>query len=570
MTGRVSLSLTVVVRLPAGDICARGSKGAAALGYRFKVAETSQTGPWLRTVAHLRPAQVAHRARLRGLRVVDPWLAPLYRRVPAGLAGGWPEKFASIDSRCSWADADAVAAGTFTFLNQTRSLGEPEDWTQVGAAHLWRFNLHYMEWAYALADAGRQEDFARLWQSWSSAVGFAHRDAWSPYVVSLRAWVLCDTFGALVAGTDLEAELLAALWQHRTFLRAHVESDVGGNHLVKNLKALLGLAAFFADTESWRTVSRALSRELDVQILADGGHYELSPAYHCQVLGDLLDVAGLQAATGLAPMAGLEAAIERMRNWLGTMLGSSDELPMFNDCWQVGAERLAVLEPHRRTDRLIVLADSGYVVANPAPGVHLVMDVGDPCPSSLPAHAHADCLSFELYLDDRRVIVNSGTSTYEPGPQRDFERSTAAHNTVAIDGQNQTEVWGTFRAGRRAHGKLEQVEDDGSVITVVGSHDGYQHLDGAPLHRRTLRLEASELALVDTVTGSGPSFAVRATLQTRNAATRRLSVAVEAEESGNEPSDIAVAHGVLEAAQRVTVESGPRQPPVAVRSSLRW
>lgn len=227
MTGRLSVSLAVVVRLPAGDICARGSKGAAALGYRFSMAETAHIGPWLRTVAHLRPAQVAHRVRLRGLRAVDPWLAPLYRRVPAGLAGGWPEKFASIDSRCSWGDADAVAAGTFTFLNRTRSLGEPADWTQAGAAHLWRFNLHYMEWAYALADAGRQEDFARLWRSWSSAVGFAHRDAWSPYVASLRAWVLRDTLESLVRRSDLEAKILVTLWQHRSFLRVHVESGVG-------------------------------------------------------------------------------------------------------------------------------------------------------------------------------------------------------------------------------------------------------------------------------------------------------------------------------------------------------
>ena len=53
--------------------------------------------------------------------------------------------------------------------------------------------------------------------------------------------------GDLVAGSPVEDAFLASLSAHAGFLRRHLESDVGGNHLIKNLKALAGLAVFFGD-----------------------------------------------------------------------------------------------------------------------------------------------------------------------------------------------------------------------------------------------------------------------------------------------------------------------------------
>ena len=52
----------------------------------------------------------------------------------------------------------------------------------------------------------------------------------------------------------------------------------------------------------------------------------------------------------------------------------------------------------------------------------LITDVGAIGPDYLPAHAHADTLSFELSLFGRRVVVNGGTSRYATGPRRDAER----------------------------------------------------------------------------------------------------------------------------------------------------
>ena len=92
----------------------------------------------------------------------------------------------------------------------------------------------------------------------------------------------------------LRAELAA----HAGFLRRNLETDVGGNHLIKNLKALVGLAVFFGDDALLARALGRLRRQLSVQVLPDGGHYERAPAYHCQVLGDLIDIAGLLQAAG--------------------------------------------------------------------------------------------------------------------------------------------------------------------------------------------------------------------------------------------------------------------------------
>src|SRR5690606_38857552 len=86
----------------------------------------------------------------------------------------------------------------------------------------------------------------------------------------------------------------------------------------------------------------------------------------------------------------------------------------------------------------------------------LCFDVGEVGPTYQPGHAHADTLSFELYIHNRPVIVDTGTSTYEVNEIRFYERSTAAHNTVSLNGENSSEVWGGHRVGKRAITKITE------------------------------------------------------------------------------------------------------------------
>jgi uncharacterized heparinase superfamily protein len=305
-----------------------------------------------------------------------------------------------------------------------------------------------------------------------------------------------------VAGSDLESGFICAIAAHAGFLRRHLESDVGGNHLIKDLKALAGLGVFLGDE---RMLARALHRlisQLAVQVLPDGGHYERAPAYHCQVLADLIDVADLVAATGRAPHLELTEAIARMRRWLGAVLAPGNTVPLLNDGYTVPAALVTALRPGKAPEApLLTLPHTGLVRATEGDW-HLIADVGAPSPDELPAHAHADTLSCLLHLGGFPLLVDTGTSTYAAGTVRSYERSTAAHNTAELDGSDSTEVWGAFRAGRRArvHGLAADRGPGG--ITIEAAHDGYRRLPGRPIHRRRWSLTSAGLQVDDEVVGS--------------------------------------------------------------------
>jgi hypothetical protein len=467
----------------------------------------------MRTARLLRPSQVAHRVRLRAQRALLAHAGPhIEARVTTRLTGpsGWPETFSSVGARLAGGmpSPEANTMGRFDFLRHERNLGQPIEWHPGDAAQLWRFHLHYFEWAWAFAahpDRGwARAAFGELWRSWRAVSPMGTGDAWAPYVVALRSWVLCGVFDTLVAGGPDEGRFRDHLAGHAWFVRRHLEHDVGGNHLIKDLKALIGLGVFVDDQRFVAAGRRELGRQIATQVLSDGGHYERSPSYHCQVLEDLLDVQGLLRAAGLSGGEALEEPIGRMRAWLGTMLLPDGDVPLFNDCTLVGQERIALLQPAKAPPgRVVMLADSGYVVIRSGVRSHLVVDVGVACPPDLPAHAHADCLSFELAIDGERVVVDSGTSTYAAGCERDYERSTAAHNTVEIDGHSQIEVWGSFRVARRAQPTVELVSDDGIRVCLAASHDGYQRLPGRPVHRRRFEVSASTITVHDDIVGTG-------------------------------------------------------------------
>ncbi len=491
-----------------------------------------------RTVIRLRPAQGGQRARLRAQRMLLDHSVPLAARWllagPEPASGqGWPPAFAPLDSGL-WSGSQfrkALRAGELQLLGVPRVIARAgavdraggvdwagADWAMAGAPLLWRFHLYYWDWAWALAAQAPVEQapppaapalFAEIWRSWHAAVVPGRGPAWHPYPAALRAWSFCGLYRHLVAGGPVDGQFRAELAAHAGYLRRSLETDVGGNHLIKNLKALAGLAVFFGDDALLSWSLRRLGRQLAVQVLPDGGHYERAPAYHCQVLGDLIDIAGLLRAAGLGQPAGLAEAISAMRGWLGCVLTpagprtSAGTVPLLNDGFPVSAELLARLAPAVPPGGpLHVLPNTGLARIS-AGWWRVLADVGPPCPRELPAHAHADTLSCVVHVDGAPLLIDTGTSTYAAGPVRDWERSTAAHNTVELDRRDSTEVWGAFRAGRRARVTRLSASVEGPAVTVEAAHDGYRSLPGRPGHRRRWTVRADEMRVDDELTGKG-------------------------------------------------------------------
>ncbi|WP_066661500.1 MULTISPECIES: heparinase II/III family protein [unclassified Sphingomonas] len=403
----------------------------------------------------------------------------------------------------------------FTFLGRAVDMGETIDWDAPGpgvANQLWRMNLHYMEYLEGL-DAAAGVDLINQWIAanppWQP--GYWH-DSWNSYTLSLRVVVWMQRIAAW--GIDRADPALgpihASLAQQLAFLERNLELDIGGNHLVKNIKALSWGAAFFsgAIAERWR--ARALDlldKELARQVLADGVHYERSPSYHAQVFADLIET---RDALGPAAPPALDRALDGMAR-ATVLLAHPDGAPaLFNDAGltmayapvecltaYTGSTGRAVPQPQGG----FALPTAGYF------GLHtqlltLIADQGRIGPDDLPAHAHGDIGSIELSVAGQRMIVDQGVFEYVPGTRRDQSRSAHHHNVLAIDGAEPADFFGAFRCGRRPRVWVSEAEVQPDALTLAGGHDGYAHLPGRPIVSRRIEAHGDTIRLHDRIEGA--------------------------------------------------------------------
>jgi len=390
-------------------------------------------------------------------------------------------------------------------------------WVSAGkvdsVSKLWRYNQHYFDDLNALNADRRGEWHLALLLRWvaenepGSAVG------WDPYPTSLRIvnWVKWQSAGSVLPDACVQSLVIQARW-----LTQRIEWHILGNHLFANAKALIFAGVFFSGEEADQWLHEGLKiigDQLPEQVLADGGNFERSPMYHAIFLEDLLDLLNLaQAFPGVVAqsyVAHWREAAQRMLHWLDGMTHTDGEIAFFNDA-AIGiapspveltayASRLG-LQADRDDARVMHFAESGYVRVASRDALAL-LDVAPVGPDYLPGHAHADTLSFELSLFDQRVFVNGGTSEYGTSAVRHFERSTAAHNTLVVNGENSSEVWGGFRVARRAYPQDLRIKELNESVMVTCSHDGYRRLPGRPAHRRTWQFSESKLVVSDQVDG---------------------------------------------------------------------
>ena len=102
-------------------------------------------------------------------------------------------------------------------------------------------------------------------------------------------------------------------------------------------------------------------------------------------------------------------------------------------------------------------------------------------------HAHADALSFELAANGRTLLIDPGTYTYTGSREmRDWFRSSAAHNTLTIDGESSSVSGGPFSWRTIAHCERNSWITQQRFDYVVASHDGYSRFPGSAMHTRSL------------------------------------------------------------------------------------
>jgi len=440
----------------------------------------STAGRYCRTVLHLRPRQVWTRVARRVMKPrpsSEP--APARRATAASLA------------RPIARDDGWLSPAYVRLLNIERQFESAMDWRPSDAPRLWVYTLNYFaDLPQCAVDPGR--GWARgLVDAWIADNPVGTPDSWDPYPISIRTvnwikWMLLledngDSRAPEAASSSPglpDDRILDSLAVQLRFLERRLEFDIAANHLMANAVALTVGGLFFGGVEGDRwagTGFALLFRELKEQVLDDGGHYERTPAYHAVVLEQLLDVLNLWDVfpEGVPPewrdaRPLLEDRACAMLEWLEAMTHPDGGPAFFNDTTFGAApaldalvdyvDRLGLASERREFERIHWLVDTDFFRMTSDDGRTVVLfDAGAPEPAYQPGHAHSESLSFELSRDGRRLFVNSGVSTYEPGSERLRQRQTAAHNTVRIDEEEQSEVWSSHRCGRRAVEILDSI-----------------------------------------------------------------------------------------------------------------
>jgi uncharacterized heparinase superfamily protein len=498
------------------------------------MSESADWGRLFRTVRYLTPRQIGSRAWLTAryrLYALWPGAATLGLDGPAQLRESGLEalrravrlKYPGAPSARQHELAAGAAARRFRFLGRdSEPVGDRVDWRAKTQSRLWQYQLHYADYVPALAlealgggDPRAADHALDLMAEWIAANPPPAFPGWEPYPLSLRTVQWIHALALLEPRIESAARsaIGGSLAAQGRFLERHLESHLGGNHLIKNAKALLvlGVALDCPEAPGWRARgARIFMEEMRRQILRDGGHVERSPSYHGIVLEDLLDVLAISAEAGIDPSraAELQEIGRRMTTWFAAMRHPDGGLALFNDGEiQADPTPQALLEYAERSldfapsiPSVLALPESGYFRIGRGESQGIV-DCGDVGPDELPAHAHADTLSFELSWSGRRVVVDSGTPEYALDDLRRYVRSTAAHNTVRVDDVEQSEVWGSHRVGRRARPAAARLAERGDHALFAGAHDGYRRL-GVIHHRHIVAADRAWL-VVDELRGRG-------------------------------------------------------------------
>lgn len=347
------------------------------------------------------------------------------------------------------------------------------------------------------------------------------------------------------AGRAFREQWLEAIYRHAHFIRGNFSRfSSANNHLIGEAAGLFIATVtwpFWDVFANWRETARdELVREIELQNAPDGVNREHSVFYQRFVIEYFFYAALAARINGVEFPKRFWDRLESMLEFLASIMDVAGNIPMIGDsdncsvlplstetnfcpyrsllgvgavmfrrpafrakaghvddgvlwlCGESGREILSSIDPD--AEPLPVRQDfpnGGYFVLGSDfetdREVRIVADAGPLGYLSLAAHGHADALAFTLSVAGREFLVDPGTYAYQTKRKwRDYFRGTSAHNTLCVDGENQSLIGGSLlwlkqAATTREHWEMSAVRD-----RMVASHDGFTRLRDPVTHRREL------------------------------------------------------------------------------------
>jgi len=357
---------------------------------------------------------------------------------------------------------------------------------------------------------------------------------------------------------------LDAVFQHAQFVHGHFSLySSANNHLVGEAAGLFVAALtwpHWPQARAWLAEAKAiLEREALLQNAPDGVNREQAVSYQQFELDLLLHSLLAARANGRKFSAAFESRIEAMIEYLASVMDAGGNIPMFGDSDDGVVVRLGQNDGQRtyrallatgailfrrgdfkakagklddrtrwlfgeRADAAFKQIDDGkteapvrrafthggyYILGcgfETENEIRLIADAGPLGYQTIAAHGHADALAFTLSVGGKEFLIDPGTYAYHTqGPWRRYFRGTAAHNTLRVDGMDQSQSGGNFMWLRKADAQCTLWRPSDERDVFEGWHDGYTHLPDPVVHRRRISLEkrTRRVVIEDTLQMAG-------------------------------------------------------------------
>jgi hypothetical protein len=423
------------------------------------------------------------------------------------------------------------------------------DFAEVGDSKVtWELNRHQhfvtLAKAFRLTgDAKYANELFRQWKHWHGENPYPIGINWSSSLeVAFRSlswlWVYFLMSGSDVMPGEFRGELYRSLAVSGRHIECNLSTYFSPNtHLLGE-----GAALFFVGTlcpeleraDRWQTLGwTILQQAAERQVRGDGLHFEQSIYYHVYALDFFLHAMVLASRNGIAITPKFERTVERMLEGL-CVLGRFGPVPRLGDddggrlfdgqrngsahlldplatgavlfgrgdfksvaggpreemVWLLGESGLAEFDRLPATGVArgsTAFQDSGlYVMSGDDVERQLVIDAG-PQGADTAGHGHGDALSITANSAGRALLIDPGTFEYVGKDlERNRFRGTKAHNTLVVDGVDQSEPKGPFSWVSLPNVRAEQWIKGESFDFFVGSHDGFTRLADPVVHRRTV------------------------------------------------------------------------------------
>lgn len=363
-------------------------------------------------------------------------------------------------------------------------------------------------------------------------------------------------------GEAFRSRLLASVYQHCHFIRGYFSlHSSANNHLVGEYMGLfVGAITWpcWEESRGWQSIAlEGLECEALKQNTEDGVNREQAIYYQHEVMAMMLLCHLAGQANDVRFSSAYLARLEHMAEFIVGIMDKSGNVPMIGDAddahmirldhgeshdvyrsllascavifkrpdfkhiagqfddtnrWLFGSAGLAVWDAipdcssiTRRTS----FPEGGYYVFGSDFGadneIKGLVDCGPIGYPSIAAHGHADSLSICLSIGGEPCLIDPGTYSYWADLQwRDYFRGTSAHNTLRIDGLDQSVSGGRFMWTKKADCIVNQLPNSPRDFIFAGSHDGYMRLPDPVTHSREVRYDGDGclLAVTDSATGN--------------------------------------------------------------------